>query len=513
MKFAVGLSAILLAAGFGYAAETGTFVASDLKWEVENPEYVRIDGNILTVDVPPEKANAIAYASAEIDLKNFSQCVFEFSVRCKAENLETVVQFGRGLKVALHYTDQITKKRRYPWALGWPDKGAFGWTNLTLNVPFGELAPAATPKPRLVLGIQQGYGRLQFDLSSVRVGKAPPIFPVKDNDYRVRYTGKIAKLGRMRGVMGRGVCRNTEQDIEDLRRYGANLIRLQMNGFRGSTLDEWNQWLENHLRHADLVLGWLEARDMYMALDMHQPPCGMSRVFYDQEAAERFVSAWREIARRYKGRKGIYGYDLMNEPGQVKKALPNCDYWNLQRRAAEAIRAVDPDAVLIVSPAEFGGPNGFVNFRALEMDNVVYQTHMYEPGWFTHQGANGAERPAPETLKCYPVPSEGVDIDYLRKTLKPVADFQRKHNARIYVGEFSACLYGPGAGQWISDCITVFEENNWDWTYHSFREALWWNVELKIDEQTGKPVPGKDNDRFRALIKGFNKGKSWRTEK
>jgi hypothetical protein len=72
------------------------------------------------------------------------------------------------------------------------------------------------------------------------------------------------------------------------------------------------------------------------------------------------------------------------------------------------------------------------------------------------------------------------------------------------VGEFSACIYAPGAGQYLRDCISIFEEYGWDWSYHSFREALWWNVETVIDPKIGKPVPNKDNDRFRALVDGFN---------
>ena len=49
------------------------------------------------------------------------------------------------------------------------------------------------------------------------------------------------------------------------------------------------------------------------------------------------------------------------------------------------------------------------------------------------------------------------------------------------------------------------EEYGGDWTYHSFREALWWNVETVLDPATGKPVPNKDNDRFRALVDGFRR--------
>ena len=138
------------------------------------------------------------------------------------------------------------------------------------------------------------------------------------------------------------------------------------------------------------------------------------------------------------------------------------------------------------------------------MDNVIYEVHMYTPGWFTHQGANGAPRPAPGKELAYPNPERGVDKAKLREWLRPVVDFQRRHNARIFVGEFSASIFAPGAGRYLRDCISLFEEFGWDWTYHSFREARWWNVETVIDPATGKSVPNKDNDRFHALVDGFN---------
>ena len=319
----------------------------------------------------------------------------------------------------------------------------------------------------------------------------------------------------MRGVMGRGCCRNTEHDIQDLHDYGANLIRLQMNGFGGArrkggkpeALADWNRWLVRNLDHAEEVLCWLEKRNMQMVLDLHNPPLhgyGHSGdVFYVQEYADRFVEAWREIAIRFKGRPGIYGYDLMNEPAQTRRALPDCDYWNIQRRAAEAIRAIDPDVTIIFAANDWSGPQAFSYLAALKMDNVIYQVHMYKPGWFTHQGANGAPRPKPGTEQPYPNPARGVDKEKLRVWLQPVRDFQLRHGAKIYAGEFSACIYAPGAGQYLQDCISIFEEYGWDWTYHSFREALWWNVETVIDPATGKPVPNKDNDRFRALVNGF----------
>ena len=479
-----------------------------------NAKYVKIEGDRLTVDVPPGVSNVCAYATARFDLSGWAQRCLEAEVRCRGTRLVRDARPARGVKLSLHYTDPVEGGRRYPAAPA-PEEGDFGWTNLQLNVSFGEVPPATTPGAQVVLGLQQTSGCLEFDLSSFKLRNAPPIFPGTDNEYKVKYPAAVAARARMRGVMGRGCCRNTEQDIQDLHDYGANLIRLKMNGFGGArrkggkpvSLADWNHWLARNLDHAEEVLGWLEKRNMQMVLDLHNPPLhgyGHSGdVFYVQEYADRFVEAWREIAVRFKGRPGIYGYDLMNEPAQTRRALPDCDYWNIQRRAAEAIRAIDPDITIIFAANDWSGPQAFSYLAALKMDNVIYQVHMYKPGWFTHQGANGAPRPKPGTEQPYPNPARGVDKEKLRAWLQPVRDFQLRHGAKIYAGEFSACIYAPGAGQYLRDCISIFEEYGWDWTYHSFREALWWNVETVIDPATGKPVPNKDNDRFRALVDGF----------
>jgi hypothetical protein len=62
------------------------------------------------------------------------------------------------------------------------------------------------------------------------------------------------------------------------------------------------------------------------------------------------------------------------------------------------------------------------------------------------------------------------DKPQLRKALQPVRDFQLAHHVGIYVGEFSALRWAPGACNWLRDCIDLFEEYGWDWTYHAYRE-------------------------------------------
>jgi hypothetical protein len=67
----------------------------------------------------------------------------------------------------------------------------------------------------------------------------------------------------------------------------------------------------------------------------------------------------------------------------------------------------------------------------------------------------------------------------LRRVLQPVRDWQRDYGVQIYLGEFSAIRWAPNdsAYRYLKDCIELFEEFGWDWSYHAFREWSGWSVE------------------------------------
>ena len=142
------------------------------------------------------------------------------------------------------------------------------------------------------------------------------------------------------------------------------------------------------------------------------------------------------------------------------------------------------------------------------MDNVIYQVHMYVPGQFTHQFVHNAfgEQGGKNFIR-YPgrIGGEMWDKAMLKKSLQPVRDFQLRHNARIYVGEFSAVAWAPGAAGYIRDCIEIFEEYGWDWSYHAFREWDGWSVEH--EGLPGKLVPSAGNDRKQVLLEAFRKNR------
>ena len=248
---------------------------------------------------------------------------------------------------------------------------------------------------------------------------------------------------------------------------------------------------------------------MEVVVDLHTPPGGRVearefRMFREKAFADAFVAMWRGIALRFLGRAGIYGYDLCNEPDQLSAAP--FDYWTLQRLAAEAVREIDPETPIIVESNNKTAPQTFSYLCPLNLTNVIYQVHMYEPGDFTHQlprSRQGGETPA---LMRYSSPVRNKAV--LERVLSVVRAFEEKHGAKIYVGEFSASAWAPGAETYLADCIALFRDYGWNWTYHAFREWEGWSVEHEpVAWGTGHDCfrPSADNPRKRALLEGFSR--------
>jgi len=64
--------------------------------------------------------------------------------------------------------------------------------------------------------------------------------------------------------------------------------------------------------------------------------------------------------------------------------------------------------------------------------------------------------------------------EQIRRALAPAMRYQNDYHVPIYIGEFSAIRWAPGAAAYLRDLIEVMEENQWDWAYHAFREWDGW---------------------------------------
>ena len=464
--------------------------------------YASCTGDIVVVDIPAGRADT-GNATLPFDFSQFKGRPFEATIRARGFRLSKPPETWLGFKFMGTFRCAEDGQNRYPGA---PQKlGDFDWQTVRLV----DTAAGVTRSPGLItLGIQAATGRVEFDVSTFRARILPPMWPETNLVHTCVYTPRVKDLSVHRGVMLGHKLK--EPDFRTLHDWGVTLARFQMTrGWNtpGANRDlaDYDRYIDGELDELESELVWARKYGIKVVVDLHAAPGARDEnhdlhMCHDAVYADHFVKTWRRIASRFKGRPEIFGFDLVNEPQQLTPALPGCDYWSIQSRAAEAIREVDPETPVIIESNCYDSPQPFTYMYPLNLTNIIYQVHMYVPMEFTHQGVFDKKGPATK----WPDPAKKWDIDLIRKTLKPVMDFQKRHGARIYVGEFSAIVWGEGADNYIRDCISVFEENGWDWTFHAFREWSGWSVE-HVAPQVWKMVPSDDNPRKRALLDGFRR--------
>ena len=446
-------------------------------------------GHSLSVERPAGKAVGSTVVQARLPVERVRGCLLHFSAMIRAEGVSPKPHPWNGVK----FMAPITCDSGRQWPAASLPAGTFDWRRVVFPVYVPDDAQSMT----LVLGLEAVTGKAWFDDLKITVRRLP--LTVKPRPV----AGPLYKghdLPRLRGAM---VSPNIDE--EGLRVFGrqwkANLIRWQIIRRRfkedGLDLAAYQRWLDGELKRLDEVLPLCEKYGLYVVVDLHSPPGGAPTsggyagsdhgLFISAACQRKFVEVWQQMARRYRGARAVWGYDLANEPveGAVEEGL--ADWQELALRAARAIRAIDPRRTVIVEPAEGGGPSGFRHLLPIDVPNVVYSAHMYVPGSFTHQGVHGPSKPV-----HYPGDTEGKHWDkaQLELALKPVIDFQKNYNVHIYVGEFSAIRWAPdnSAYRYLKDLIDIFEAHDWDWTYHAFREWQGWSVEHGPDPKDAHPV-------------------------
>ncbi len=472
-------------------------------WAAWVPEH---DGSLcLRVSVAPADAAGGHMIRLPLDLTRYRGCRLRFQCRVKAQDVTKPPQPYLGVKVMLHYRSPSAGPH---WQNQNDVFGTFDWK----TIGFTSVIAPDVDAGEIDLGLQESSGTVWFDDLKVTVLALPrPPRPAPQPDAPPAFRGHT--LPRLRGVMSPNVFRD-----EDLRVLGqewnANLIRWQItrNWGRAGTdrdLAEYDQWLEGKLADLDRALEACRRYGILVVVDLHSPPGGRYAnndvaMFFEPLYQDHFVAVWERIARRYLGQSSIWGYDLVNEPVQAEPSPPGvADWLETQVRAAKAIRAVDPDRPIFIEACQWDSADGFRELDPVDVPNVIYQVHMYHPGAFTHQGVHG---PAPEGGVAYPGTIGGVfyDKEALRRHLQPVREFQLAYNAHIYVGEFSAIRWAPGnsAFCYLRDCIELFEEYGWDWSYHAYREWDGWSVEHGPDRDDHQPT-AEPTDRKRLLLEWF----------
>jgi aryl-phospho-beta-D-glucosidase BglC (GH1 family) len=465
----------------------------------------------LRLTVTTADKDATNLVSIPVDLRAWRGSRVRIVGEVKADGVTAPAKNYNGIKCQLHWKSPSNGPR-------WLDQGAvhgtFDWRELSAVAEIDEDASTGS----INLGLQESAGTVWIRNVRIEPLRIKPLRPAPVPEDVTIYRGH--DLPRLRGVMSATSFRL--QDFEDMKKININLVRWQLTTGQWGKVDTdldlyvYDRWLEAKLDETQLVLDAALANGIKIVIDLHTPPGGRTRdrtlrIFLEPKYQDNFVALWEKIARRFAGHPALWAYDLINEPLQMRPSPPGVtDYLGTQERAARAVRAIDPTTAISITCDQWSAPDAFAFLKPIDVPNVIYQVHMYWPGEFTHQGvfnAWGVENG--DATLAYPGVLNGrsLDKEALRRRLQPVREFQRAYGVHIYVGEFGTIRWSPGGARYLDDCIELFEEYGWDWSYHAFREWPGWSFEhedlpYSMNKHTKAQTP---TEREKVMRKWFDK--------
>jgi len=178
----------------------------------------------------------------------------------------------------------------------------------------------------------------------------------------------------------------TAADLGLIRDCGFNLVRIPLHWALFMTAEgrfEGEGWAL-----LERVLGWAEDAGLHVIVDLHAAPGGQTGInhddgpgyplmFYVPRHRDRTVALWREIAARFRGRKALIGYDLLNEPiapyHDVATLNPRLEPF--YRRVTEAIREVDPGRIVFLGGGQWSSTVAM--FGEPFAGNLAYTYHAF----------------------------------------------------------------------------------------------------------------------------------------
>ena len=261
----------------------------------------------------------------------------------------------------------------------------------------------------------------------------------------------------------------SDYDIREFKHLGANVVRIGIRLWEIE--DKPFSVSEKSLKHLDNTINKWGGNGIYVILDLHA--AGQNDLSHNREYGNilweidqfqnRVIALWDIIANRYKDNPYIAGYDIINEPQAPTRESLHSFYI----KTIKKIRETDKKHIIILEWDEkrqqefyFGGK--------YDDSNIVYSIHFYKPGKFTNQGINNSQ-----TGYKYPGKYGGIywDKNQINKYFSEVLSNIDKP---LFIGEFGAAYKGGGQDsfQWISDVISVLNNNGIHYTYFSYKSPM-----------------------------------------
>ena len=265
-----------------------------------------------------------------------------------------------------------------------------------------------------------------------------------------------------------------EGDYQSLAATRANLVRILLPLTKKCKQCTTYEIVPTELAYADQVVTMGEKYGFHVVVTLTPQPAGDSALYWKNALMRKSIQdTWLLVATRYRGRVGVAGYDLINEPVPQGTSNPQNAWRDYSSSLIGAIRQADPEHVIVVEPIDWGHATGMVGWQPLPFSNLVYSFHFYDPYELTHQGVY-------KNRAVIAYPNADWNKKRLFEMMEPVRSFAARYQVPILVGEFSIVRWAPGssAQNYLRDLIDLFELEDWPWLYHSYREFPGWDAEM-----------------------------------
>jgi len=177
---------------------------------------------------------------------------------------------------------------------------------------------------------------------------------------------------------------------------------------------------------------------------------------------ERFLAFWEQIASEFQSYSDSLYFEILNEPNT--NLTP--ELWNdYLAEGLSKIRETNPDRMVIIGTANWGGVDGLSQLILPEDSNLILTIHYYNPFNFTHQGADWAGMIGVSGVTW---DSTAVEVNAIKNDMELIKQYSDLHNVPVYIGEFGAYEKADDASRarWIG-CLHSFFQT------YGFSGAYW----------------------------------------
>jgi endoglucanase len=270
-----------------------------------------------------------------------------------------------------------------------------------------------------------------------------------------------------------------ERDFILMSEWGFDFVRLPLSYHCWASAEpsRWLEIREGEIVHIDEAVEFGRKYGVHVNINFHRapgycvnPPAESLDLWTNADALAAAAHHWAYFAKRYKGISNArVSFDLLNEPPDI----PEETYVRVIKHLVSAIRAIDPERLIIVDGRKWGREP----VHPLADQGVAQSTRGYDPMRISHWKANWVKGANQWPEPTWPLQEDKKSVwnkDRLRRErIEPWKKLEAR-GVGIHVGEWGPFNKTPHgvALAWMRDQLELWQEAGWGWAMWNFRGAF-----------------------------------------